>query len=195
MTSYERHLLSNHRSFDCLFNSLCGLTPVSALLTLCEGNSPVTGEFPVQRASNATKTFIWWRQHNLIVPNLLSLVFSRFSMFTKALMRWILCSQSLSISISLNPPPPPPPSLSLSPISLSLSIYIYIYMEHCNIIGALWCVCIFDRTGSLVILGLFSANPLPEPTMLTYFELSPKLQILGKCKALSFKRVNWKCRL
>ena len=25
----------------------------SALLALCEGNSPVTGEFPSQRASNA----------------------------------------------------------------------------------------------------------------------------------------------
>ena len=29
----------------------------SALLTLCEGNSPGTGEFPAQRASNAEKSF------------------------------------------------------------------------------------------------------------------------------------------
>ena len=28
---------------------------------LCEGNSPVTGEFPSQRASNAEKVSIWWR--------------------------------------------------------------------------------------------------------------------------------------
>ena len=26
MTSHERRILSNHRSFDCLFNSLCGRT-------------------------------------------------------------------------------------------------------------------------------------------------------------------------
>ena len=30
---------------------------------LCEGNSPVTGEFPVQRASYAENVFIWWRHH------------------------------------------------------------------------------------------------------------------------------------
>ena len=28
---------------------------------LCEGNSPVTGEFPTQRASNAKNVSIWWR--------------------------------------------------------------------------------------------------------------------------------------
>ena len=27
----------------------------------CEGNSPMTGEFPAQRASNAEKVSIWWR--------------------------------------------------------------------------------------------------------------------------------------
>ena len=27
------------------------------------GNSPVTGEFPSKRASNAEKVSIWWRQH------------------------------------------------------------------------------------------------------------------------------------
>ena len=29
----------------------------------CEGNSPVTGEFPTQRASNAKNASIWWRHH------------------------------------------------------------------------------------------------------------------------------------
>ena len=27
----------------------------------CERNSPVSGEFPAQRASNAENVFIWWR--------------------------------------------------------------------------------------------------------------------------------------
>ena len=31
---------------------------------LCEGNSPVTGEFPTQRASNAENVSIWWRHHD-----------------------------------------------------------------------------------------------------------------------------------
>ena len=30
---------------------------------LCGGNSPVTGEFPVQRESSAEKVSIWWRHH------------------------------------------------------------------------------------------------------------------------------------
>ena len=33
---------------------------------LCAGNSPVTGEFPAQRASNAENVSIWWR-HNVLV--------------------------------------------------------------------------------------------------------------------------------
>ena len=30
---------------------------------LCVGNSPGTGEFPVQMASNAENVSIWWRHH------------------------------------------------------------------------------------------------------------------------------------
>ena len=32
---------------------------------LCEGNSPVTGEFPAQRASNAENVSIWWRHFDI----------------------------------------------------------------------------------------------------------------------------------
>ena len=32
---------------------------------LCVGNSPVTGEFPAQMASNAENVSIWWRHHAL----------------------------------------------------------------------------------------------------------------------------------
>ena len=31
---------------------------------LCEGKSPLTGEFPAQRTSNAGNVFIWWRHHD-----------------------------------------------------------------------------------------------------------------------------------
>ena len=29
----------------------------------CAGNSPLTGEFPAQRASNTENVSIWWRHH------------------------------------------------------------------------------------------------------------------------------------
>ena len=32
---------------------------------LYEGNSPVTGEFPVQRDSNAENISIWWHHHGI----------------------------------------------------------------------------------------------------------------------------------
>ena len=32
---------------------------------LCEENSPVTGEFPAQRASNAENASIWWRHYGI----------------------------------------------------------------------------------------------------------------------------------
>ena len=36
---------------------------------LCEGNSPVTGEVPAQRASNAENVSIWWRNHGNVCKN------------------------------------------------------------------------------------------------------------------------------
>ena len=32
---------------------------------LCAGNSPVTGEFLAQMASNAENDSIWWRHHDI----------------------------------------------------------------------------------------------------------------------------------
>ena len=37
---------------------------------LCEGKSPVTGEFPAQRASIAENASIWWRHHQYFCWNL-----------------------------------------------------------------------------------------------------------------------------
>ena len=34
---------------------------------LCEENSPVTGEFPAQRTSNAEHVPIWWRHYDKTV--------------------------------------------------------------------------------------------------------------------------------
>ena len=32
---------------------------------LCVGNTPMTGEFPAQKASNAENVSIWWRHHDI----------------------------------------------------------------------------------------------------------------------------------
>ena len=64
---YERDGVSNHQSHDCLFNRLFRHRSKKMskfrVTGLCEGNSPGTGEFPAQRASNAENTSIWWRHH------------------------------------------------------------------------------------------------------------------------------------
>ena len=38
-------------------------TPKLHVTGLCDGNSPVTGEFPAQRTSNAENVSILWRHH------------------------------------------------------------------------------------------------------------------------------------
>ena len=40
----------------------------SLAFVLCAGNSPVTGEFPAQRASNVENVSIWWCHHISISP-------------------------------------------------------------------------------------------------------------------------------
>ena len=58
---------SNHQPHDCLLNRLfrhrSKKTQRLRVTGLCEGNSPVTGEFPAQRASNAENVSIWWCHH------------------------------------------------------------------------------------------------------------------------------------
>ena len=36
---------------------------------LCAGNSPVTGDFPAQMASNAENVSIWWRHREELIPD------------------------------------------------------------------------------------------------------------------------------
>ena len=57
----------NHRRLDCLLNRLFKRrsknTSKLRVTGLCEGNPPVNGGFPSQRASNAENASIWWRHH------------------------------------------------------------------------------------------------------------------------------------
>ena len=59
--------VSNHQPHNCLLNRLfrrrSNKTSKLRVTGLCAGNSPVTGEFPAQKASNAENVSIWWRHH------------------------------------------------------------------------------------------------------------------------------------
>ena len=59
--------VSNHQHCECLLNPLfrprSKKTVKLHITGLCEGNPPVTGGFPSQRASNAENVFIWWHHH------------------------------------------------------------------------------------------------------------------------------------
>ena len=63
----ERDNVSNHQPHDCLLNRLfrrrSKKTSKLRVTDLCVGNSPGTGEFPAQTASNAENVSIWWRHH------------------------------------------------------------------------------------------------------------------------------------
>ena len=62
-------MVSQITSFTTVFSTvhLSRWTKTSKLCVtgLCTGNSPVTGEFPAQRASNAENVSIWWRHHEI----------------------------------------------------------------------------------------------------------------------------------
>ena len=64
-----RYRVSNHETHKFLLNHLFRRRSKKAsrlrVIGFCVGNSPVTGEFPAQMASNAGYVSIWWRHHDL----------------------------------------------------------------------------------------------------------------------------------
>ena len=62
-----RDSVSNHQPHDCLLKGLfrrrSKKTWKLCATGLCSGNSPGTGEYPAQMASNAENVSIWWRYH------------------------------------------------------------------------------------------------------------------------------------
>ena len=63
----EHNSVSNHQPTDCLLNCLfrprSKKTSKFRVTGLSAGNSPLTGEFPAQMASNAGKVSTWWSYH------------------------------------------------------------------------------------------------------------------------------------
>ena len=87
----EHDGVSNHQPHDCLLNRLFRRRSQKAaklrVTGLCAGNSPVTGEFPAQSASNAENVSIWWRHHAYALePGVTR--WSYFKMFTLCL-SWV----------------------------------------------------------------------------------------------------------
>ena len=66
----------NHQPHDCLLNRLfrrrSKKTSKLRVTGLWVGNSPGTGEFPAQMASNAENVSIWWRHHSWLALTLLA---------------------------------------------------------------------------------------------------------------------------
>ena len=69
----SRDDVSNHQPHGYLLNRLFRRRSKKAsklrVTGLCVGNSPVTGEFPAQKAINAEIFSIWWRHHEQQNPN------------------------------------------------------------------------------------------------------------------------------
>ena len=65
-----RDSVSNHQPHHCLLNRLfrrrSKKTSKRRVTGLCAWNSPGTGEFPAQKASNAENVSIGWRHHEFI---------------------------------------------------------------------------------------------------------------------------------
>ena len=63
----EHDGVSNHHPRDCLLNHLFRRrwkkTSMLCITGLRVGISPVTGEFPAQRAGDTENASIWWRHH------------------------------------------------------------------------------------------------------------------------------------
>ena len=69
----EQDSVSNHQPHNCLLSCLFRLgsnkTSKLRVTGLCAGNSPGTGEFPAQMASNAENVSIWCRHHDDLVSS------------------------------------------------------------------------------------------------------------------------------
>ena len=67
----ERNGVWNYQRIDCLLNRLfrrkSKKTSKFHATGLCEGNSPLTGEFLTQRTSSAENVSIGWRHHEIWV--------------------------------------------------------------------------------------------------------------------------------
>ena len=83
----ERDGVSNPQPRDCLLNRLfrrrSKKTSKLHVTGLCAGNSPATGEFPAQMASNAENVSIWWRHHAWRCPSVIEVILKDMAWITQ----------------------------------------------------------------------------------------------------------------
>ena len=88
--------VSNDRRLDCLVHCLfrrrSKKTSKLRATGLCEGNSPVTGEFPAQRTGNAENVSIWWSHHAKTFFGMEMIVF-RFKFHRRLFLRFWLTTR------------------------------------------------------------------------------------------------------
>ena len=85
-TVYSRHIWKKHQN--------------SVSLAFGRGNSPVTGEFPPQKSSNAENISIWWRHHDEMNENRIQWIYKTW----RKIKRVVLQIDALScVSVSGNP--------------------------------------------------------------------------------------------
>ena len=89
----DRYSVSNHQPHDWLLNRIfrCRSKKTSKLrvIGLCEANSPVTGEFPAQRVSDAENVSIWWSRHGYMI---FRFVICKFGQMNLSVLYWFLKS-------------------------------------------------------------------------------------------------------
>ena len=72
-------------------------TSMLRITGLCAGNSPGTGEFPAQMASNAENVSIWWRHHEWAECSLIIGTGYRVQVFAWSLIAQSVCQQAFSL--------------------------------------------------------------------------------------------------
>ena len=63
MDAMASQITSHMIVYSTIYSSADNKTSKLRVTGLCAGNSPVTGEFPAQMASNVENVSIWWRHH------------------------------------------------------------------------------------------------------------------------------------
>ena len=63
MGAMASQITSNTIVYSSVYSGRLKNTTKLCVTGLCEGDSPVTGEFPAQIASNAENVSIWWSHH------------------------------------------------------------------------------------------------------------------------------------
>ena len=90
----RRDSVSNHEPYECLLNRLFRRrwkkTSKLRVTGLCVGNSPGTGEFPAQRASNAENVSIWWRHHVFAITIIQIQIMTFYLMVTIRYQNWFV---------------------------------------------------------------------------------------------------------